>query len=647
MANNTYDGSSIVVLKDLEAVRVRPAMYIGDTDKRGLHHLAWEVLDNSVDEAMAGFCSQIKVTLHSDGETLAIEDNGRGIPVDIHQDYAAEGKTALEVVMTVLHSGGKFTNENYAGGSGGLHGVGVSCVNALSEILVAEVWRDGGHYKQEYSRGTAITPCERINNSYKKGTCITFKADKDIFPKTVRFDEELIIRKLREMAFLNAGLKIIYQNDKSSRTENFQFDGGIKDYVTWQTSSKDGHYPSEPFYFKNKNGGSVEVQVSFQYTSDDDEVLLSFANNICTVDGGTHLSGFKTAFTRVINQFAHSSNILKANDNNLSGDDVREGITAIISVRLPQPQFEGQTKARLGSVEADSAVNVLFGEALTDFLEKNPAMLKTIVERAVISQKAREAAKKESEAFKRKSFLGKSRLPGKLRDCASEDRTKTEIFICEGDSAAGAATMGRDANTQAILPIRGKIINAEKNDIQNLLKNTEIQSLISCIGTGIAMKNEDEFNLDNRRYDKIILMTDADVDGSHIAILLLTFFYRFMRPLVLGGHIHLAQPPLFKIEGARKIEYCWTVDEMNKIVTKMGGSSKTKVMRFKGLGEMNAKELAQTTMNKATRRLIKVEIDDMFDTDKLITTLMGHNVADRKAYIVKHSESVKKEQVVI
>ena len=635
MSKSNYDASSILVLKDLEHVRKRPAMYIGDTDKRGLHHLVWEVIDNSVDEAMAGFCTAINIKLFADGETVEVEDNGRGIPVDMHP----EGKTALEVVMTVLRSGGKFNNDSYAGGAGGLHGVGVSCVNALSESLTAEVCRDGGRWVQKYEQGIPVTACERTSNTYRQGTSITFKADKEIFTKTTRFDEEVIIRKAREIAFLNAGLKITFKNEKTGRQEMFQYDGGIKDYVSYLTSSKDGLYPTEPFYFKAKNDIPVEVQVAFQYTEDDEQVLLSFANNICTVDGGTHLSGFKTALTRVVNQFARSLNILKPSDSNLTGDDVRDGINTIISVRLPQPQFEGQTKAKLGSVDADSAVNTMFGEALTGYFEKIPAVAKQIVERALLSQRAREAAKQKSDSIKRKSFLGKShRLPGKLKDCDSENRSETELFICEGDSAASAAKDGRNPRTQAILPIRGKIINAEKTDWESLLKNTEIMALINAIGTGIILKSEDEFVLENRRYDKIILMTDADVDGSHIASLLLTFFYRFMKPLIMNGNIYLAHPPLFRVESSKNVEYCWSKEDMLKISSK-SGNAKSRVLRFKGLGEMNADQLAETTMNIATRRLTRVDIEDIGDADKMLSTLMGKNVAERKAYIIEHSKT--------
>ena len=631
-----YDEKSIRVLKGLESVRVRPGMYIGDTDKRGLHHLAWEVLDNAVDEAMAGRCTQINIILHDDGETLSVEDNGAGIPTGIHPEYAAEQKTALEIVLTVLHAGGKFDNASYSGGSGGLHGVGVSCVNALSDQLIAEVWQNGGEYKQEFCRGVATTKCERLGDSRKHGTRITFHADPEIFKAGVKFDEELLLKKIRETAFLNAGLKLVYTVKKTKKTETFQFDGGISDFVTYQTKAKNGLYPDVPFFFKNEIN-DVKVQVAFQYTDDDNELIMSYANNIHTPDGGTHLSGFKTALTRITNQFAKNLNILKPNDNNVSGDDIREGITAIVSVRIQQPQFEGQTKAKLGSVEADGAVNTLFGEALSEFFEKNPAMAKTMIERAIVSQKAREAARKSSDQIKRKSIFGKSnRLPGKLADCNSENRDETELFICEGDSAAGAAKTGRDIGTQAVLPLRGKILNAEKHDVEALLKNTEIQALSRAIGTGLSLKNEDEFKLDDRRYDKIILMTDADVDGSHISTLLLTFFYRFMRPLITEGHIYLAQPPLFKIEVSNKKHYFWSIPEMTAFSAKY---SKGKIVRYKGLGEMNYDELAETTMDKASRRLVRVSVDDLADADHMLSTLMGKSVGDRKAFIIEHSKT--------
>ena len=628
-----YDANSIKILRGLEAVRIRPAMYIGDTGKRGLHHLVWEVLDNSVDEAMGGHCTHITVTLDSDGETLSVEDNGRGIPVETHPE---EGRSTLEVVLTVLHAGGKFGGSGYEA-SGGLHGVGVSCVNALSDYLGATIRRDGGEHLAEFCRGDVTRHCERTADSRKRGTIITFHADPTIFTAGVNFDEDMLVRRFRETAFLNAGLTIKFISKKTGRKEEFCFVGGIADYVTYLTNVRTGQYPQKPFYFESKSG-KTQVQVAFQYSAEDDESILTFANNINTVDGGTHLSGFKTALTRVVNTFARSSGAVKEKELNLAGDDIREGVTAVISVRLPQPQFEGQTKAKLGSVEVEGAVNSLFSEALTEYFEKNPAIVKQIVERAMIAQRARDAAKKQSELIKRKSFLGKSnRLPGKLKDCNSEDRTQTELFICEGDSASGSCEDGRDAEFQAVLPLRGKIINAEKSDLVNLLKNQEIQNLIAAIGAGVDI-GEDGFNLENRRYDKIILLTDADVDGSHIATLLLTFLYRFMRPLLLGGHVYLAQPPFYKVTEGKKLTYCWTDAERDKALAKSNG--KGKLIRFKGLGEMDFDELGETTLHRATRHLVRVNVPDTGDADHMLSVLMGRNVALRKEHIVAKSQDM-------
>lgn len=654
-----YDASSIQVLKGLEAVRLRPAMYIGDTGKRGLHHLVWEVLDNSVDEAMAGHCDTIHVTVENDGKTIVIEDNGRGIPVEEH---AEEKRSALEVVLTVLHAGGKFGGSGYAA-AGGLHGVGVSCVNALSWHLEARVWRDGGEYVHSFKQGAPQGSIKRVGDSRKHGTRIQFRADGSIFrpkdstsldslpqnerPKTedefikyegdehLMFDDALLERRFRETAFLNGGLKIVFHNKKTGKQETYQYAGGISDYVEYLTGVQTGQYPSKPF-FTEKWQGKVMMQVAFQYTESDNETLLSFANNINTHEGGTHLSGFKTAFTRVVNTMGRKNGVLKEKDVNLSGDDIREGMTAVISVRLPQPQFEGQTKTKLGTPDMDGIVQQLFGESLTEFFEKNPAIVKLIIERAQINQKAREAARKSAETIKK---TGASRLfanAGKLKPCRSRDNSLTELFIVEGDSAAGSAKDGRDSSYQAILPIRGKIINAEKKDLLSLLKNKEIESLITAIGVGIETSGDDTtFNLDDRKYSKVILMTDADVDGSHITTLLLTFFYRYMRPLVEHGYIYLAQPPLYRVDVGAKSHYCWTEDDRIKALA-LGG--KTSVTRFKGLGEMDDIELGDTTMNKGTRRLIQVSIEDAADADRMLSVLMGKDIGARKAHIVEHSK---------
>lgn len=639
MSESSYGSQNIQVLKGLEAVRIRPAMYIGDTGNKGLHHLVWEILDNSVDEAMAGHCTEIKVVIDPDGETISVEDNGRGIPTDIHR---GEKKSALEVVMTVLHAGGKFDGSGYEA-SGGLHGVGASCVNALSDNLKAEVWREGGYYLQEYKIGVPQTAVKRVRDigrgEKKNGTKITWHADPQIFKGGVKLNEETLLKRFREVVFLNKGLKIIFENQATGRKEEFHAEGGIGDYVKYLTEHRTKPYPAEPLYAitktKTETDKNVQVEVALNYTEEDDETILSFANNINTIDGGTHTSGFKTAITRVVNQFARSTGMLKDSKPNLSGDDVREGLTAIISVRLPQPEFVGQTKAKLGTVEIEGIVSTTVSELLTSYFDKTPAVVKRIIERAIIAQEARDAAKKSANLIKRKAFLGMShRLPGKLSDCNSNKREISELFIVEGNSAAGSAKDGRDSETQAILPIRGKIINTEKGDLGSVLKNTEIQSLIQAIGANF----KDDFNIDDRRYDKIIIMADADDDGCHIATLLITFFYRYMRQLVLDGHVYLAQPPLFKVQDGKKKHYCWTPEEMSAKVLEVGSSAK--VVRFKGLGEMDAEELAETTMNKINRRLIKLEVPDLGDAERVVSILMGSNAQARKEHIVNQVNSV-------
>jgi DNA gyrase subunit B len=633
MAETKYDQTNIQVLKGLDPVRTRPAMFIGDTGKKGLHHLVWEILDNSVDEAMAGYCDQINVVVEADGETISLEDNGRGIPVEVHK---GEGKSALEVVLTVLHAGGKFDGSGYEA-AGGLHGVGASCVNALSDYLHATVWRDGGQYEQEYVRGVPKKKVEKTKDlgsrDKKHGTRITWHPDNQIFKDSLKLDETVLLKRFREVAFLNKGLSIHFENKATGTKEIVVASGGIADYVKYLTELRTQHYPSEPLFVETKTkletrAGTVMVQVAMNYTAEDDETILSFANNINTVDGGTHTSGFKTALTRVVNQFARQLGMLKDKDANLSGDDVREGLTAIISVRLPQPEFVGQTKAKLGTVEIEGIVSTTVTEMLTKYFDANAATIKKIVERAKIAQEARDAAKKQSALIKRKSFLGNNtRLPGKLSDCNSNKREICELFIVEGNSAAGSAKDGRDPETQAILPIRGKIINAEKNDTNQLLKNTEIVSLILALGTGF----KDEFDIEKRRYDKIVIMADADDDGCHIATLLITFFYRFMRQLVIDGHVYLAQPPLFRVDGGGTRTYCFDEKEMQAAVKQTG--EKSKVVRFKGLGEMDAEELADTTMKRGNRRLIQLQVDDLGDSERMISVLMGSNVQARKDHI--------------
>lgn len=637
--SKVYDASQISVLKGLEAVRMNIGMYIGDNDKRGLHHLIWEIVDNSVDEAMAGHCDTISVLIHKDGKTISIEDNGRGIPVDEHP---VEKRSALEVVLTVLHAGGKFGGSGYVA-SGGLHGVGASCVNALSEILTADIHKNGYLWSQTYQRGNPIDKVKKVRPLEKKekqsGTKITWLADDTIFTK-VQYDDQLIIRRLRETAFLNKGLKIQFSNQNTGLSETFCYNGGIVDYVKYLNEAKTELYPVEPIYGETKvdmttKDGQMHVQIALIYSDEDDESILSFCNNINTSDGGTHVSGFKTALTRVVNNFAKSLKLVKDTSSNLSGDDVREGLSAIISVRIPRPEFSSQTKTKLGTVEAEGIVNTATTAILTSYFDKNAAVVKKIVERALLAQQARAAAKKSSELIKRKGFLGKSnRMPGKLYDCNSEKRELSELFIVEGDSAAGSAKDGRDPEYQAILPIRGKIINAEKKDISSLLKNKEIQSLIIAIGTGF----KEDFDITKLRYNKIVIMADADDDGCHISTLLMTFFYRYMRPLVTEGHIYLAQPPLYCVEQSKNNKiYCWKESELQDQVKKFG---KVKVVRFKGLGEMDAEQLADTTMAIANRRLVKLNGDDQAECERMVSVLMGSNVQFRKDHIASQVNSV-------
>ncbi|RDJ35301.1 MAG: DNA gyrase subunit B [Crenarchaeota archaeon] len=636
-----YNASQISVLKGLEAVRKNPGMYIGSLSSQGLHHLLWEILDNSCDEAMGGFCTEVSIIVDKDGETITVEDNGRGIPVDTHP---IEKRSALEVVMTTLHAGGKFEE---AGGSytssGGLHGVGASCVNALSDQMYVEVCRDGVVWKQTYSAGRTTSKVKKVGKcrKTKTGTKSSWHPDKNIF-KNVKVDDNLIVRRIREMAFLNRGLKINYKNIATKFEESFCFDGGISDYVKYLCDGKDEVYPSQPLFGEGKSSltsrpGDCEVQIALAYSGEDDETILSFCNNINTGDGGTHVTGFKNAYTRVINVLARQHGLLKESANNLSGDDVREGLMAVVSVRFARPEFISQTKSKLGTTEIESVVSTIASQLLSGYFDKNSGVLKKIVNRALVAQQARAAAKKQSDLVKKKGFLGKNnRMPGKLYDCDSEKRDLRELFIVEGDSAGGSGKDGRDPETQAILPIRGKIINAEKNDISTLLKNKEVQSLIIAIGTGI----KDDFDFKKLRYNKVIVMCDADEDGNHIATLLLTFFYRYMRPLVADGYIYLAQPPLFCVDNGKRKVYCWSEAEMQSQVKKLG---KCKVVRFKGLGEMDAEQLAETTMHPNGRRLIRLQIDDQGETEHMVSVLMGSNAQLRKEHIVNQVNSVVKK----
>lgn len=782
MIKNNYDASQIKVLEGLDAVRFNPGMYVGDSDTKGLHHLLWEICDNSIDEAMAGHCNEISIIVESDGETISVEDNGRGIPVDMHP---TEKRSALEVVLTVLHAGGKFGGSGSGyDASGGLHGVGASCVNALSDNLIATVHRDGFVWQQNFSEGKPKGKVQKVRSLEKKdkqtGTKIQWHADKKIFKNGIKYNDNIIIKRLREMAFLNRGLKISFTNHSTGLNETFHFTGGIVDYLKYLSEGKEDIYPVEPIYasakadLTSRPNQQCQVEIALLYSNEDDESIVSFVNNIVTTDGGTHVSGFKTALTRVVNTFARNNKLIKENAANLNGDDVREGLSAIVSIRFPRPEFVSQTKSKLGSTEAETVVSNLTTSMLTSFFDKNAPIVKKIVERALLAQEARTAAKKQSDLIKRKGFLGKSnRMPGKLYDCSSEDREIAELFITEGDSAAGcfsgdtkiklldgrslsfielieedkkgienycysidkeqnicvqkiinprytktcnkwveitldnnsvikctldhkfmmingeyvqaqylkkndslkplynknvrvqsiefkegemdfyditvpethnfalddgvfvhnSAKDGRDPEFQAILPIRGKIINAEKKDIASLLKNKEIQSLIIAIGTGI----KEEFNIDKLRYNKIVLMADADDDGCHISTLLLTFFYRYMKPLISNGHLYLAQPPLYCIDLGKNRQYAWTDEEMKQLVK---DNPKSKVVRFKGLGEMDADQLADTTMNVEHRRLIKIQMEDLIESERMVSVLMGSNVQLRKDHIVSQVNSV-------
>lgn len=622
----------------MESVRQNVGMYVGDSDKKGLHHLIWEVIDNSVDEAMAGFCDEINIVIEKDGETISVQDNGRGIPVGLHP---TENKSALEVVLTILHAGGKFNSGSYTA-SGGLHGVGLSCVNALSSKLTAEIKRDGFVWQQEYSRGIPQTEVEKIRplkKGEKFGTKITWKADDQIFKNGIELNDKLLLHRLQEIAFLNNGIKITYENKNTDFRIEWQYTGGLNDYLKHLMAGKEC-YPIDPIHgedslpLESKEGKCI-VQICLSYCKeDDDECLLGFTNNINQPDGGTHISGFKGALTRAVNQMAKNTAILKESEENLNGKDILEGLTAIVSIKYPRPEFTGQTKSKLGSTEAKSIVENITYNILTSYFEKNASVLKEIVNRAKIAAAARTAAKKQSDLIKRKGLLGRSnRMPGKLSDCNSNKRESSELFIVEGDSAAGSSKDARNPEFQAILPIRGKIINAEKRDLVTLLKNKEIQSLITAIGTSI----KDEFDIEKLRYHKIIVMCDADDDGHHISTLLLTFFYRYMRPLITNGNLFLAQPPLFCVESGKKRTYCFNEHELQKALE---NSTKSRVVRFKGLGEMDAEQLAETTMEPETRHLIRLNIDDAAEAERMVSVLMGTNVPLRKDHITNQVNSL-------
>lgn len=626
-----YDETQIQVLEGLEAVRKRPGMYIGATSSRGLHHLVWEVVDNSIDEALAGRCDTINVTVHEDN-SVTVEDNGSGIPVGIQPKL---GRSAVEVVMTVLHAGGKFDSEGYKF-SGGLHGVGVSVVNALSEWLEVQVKREGKIHVQRYRRGVPESDLKVTGQTKETGSRITFKPDPEIFTETTEYDYEILQNRLRELAFLNEGLRIHLRDERGEGKSNeFKFDGGIRSFVEHLNKNRESlHQP--PIYIEGEKEDLV-IQLALQYNDGFSSNLYSYANNIHTHEGGTHEAGFKSALTRVINDYARRHNLLKENDNNLSGDDTREGLTAIISVKLPDPQFEGQTKTKLGNSEARTVTESVFAEQFLMFLEENPAVAKKVINKAVMAARAREAARKARELTRRKNALEVSSLPGKLADCTSRKAEISELYLVEGDSAGGTAKQGRDRMFQAILPLRGKIINVEKARLDKALSNDEVRTITTALGTGIG----EDFQLEKARYHKIVIMTDADVDGAHIRTLLLTFFYRYMRPLIEAGYVYIAQPPLYKIAQGKKILYAFNDREKEKVVEEWEGKGKVEIQRYKGLGEMTAVQLWETTMDPESRTLLQVSLEDALDADQVFETLMGEKVGPRREFIQEYAKQVR------
>ncbi|QCC51375.1 DNA topoisomerase (ATP-hydrolyzing) subunit B [Halapricum salinum] len=626
--DSEYGADSIQALEGLEAVRKRPAMYIGSTGTRGLHHLVYEVVDNSIDEALAGYCDEIDVTIHEDG-SVSVRDDGRGIPVDTHQEY---DRPAVEVVMTVLHAGGKFDNKSYQV-SGGLHGVGVSVVNALSSELVVEVTRDGGVFRERFERGVPQDGVERVRDTEpgeETGTEIRFWPDTDIF-ETTDFEFSTLESRLRELAFLNSGVEITLADERDGTTQRFYYEGGIKEFVEYLNETKEPLHEGV-IYFQDEED-DIHVEVAVQATDELQGSIHAFANNINTREGGTHLTGFKTALTRVVNDYATSNDLLKDLDDTLKGEDIREGLTAVISVKHPDPQFEGQTKTKLGNSEVRGIVESAVHEHLGTYFEENPATAESIIGKAVEAAKARKAAKKAEELTRRKSALESTALPGKLSDCQTRDPDEAELFVVEGDSAGGSAKQARNPENQAVLPIKGKILNVEKHRLDRILENDEIRAMITAIGTGIG----DEFDLEEIRYKKIIMMTDADVDGAHIRTLLLTFFYRHMRPLLEAGYVYAAKPPLYRIRYRGNTYDAMTEAERERIVEEKCDGNPTQVQRFKGLGEMNPQQLWDTTMDPDTRYLKQITIDDAAAADKMFSVLMGDAVEPRKQFIKEHS----------
>ena len=641
MANEEvqYGADQIQILEGLEAVRKRPGMYIGTTASRGLHHLVYEIVDNSVDEALAGFCDHIEVTINQDN-TIVVKDNGRGIPVDVNHK---SGLTGVEGVFTILHAGGKFGGGGYKV-SGGLHGVGASVVNALSEWLEVQVTRDGKVYQQRYERGKVCYPLKVVGTAPEgaSGTRVYFKPDALIFKETTVYEYNILKQRLREMAFLTKGLRISLTDMRVEEGEDpivqtFHYEGGIKEFVQYLNKSKTPLYTDIMYFDGNKN--NVQVEVSFQHNDSYNESIYTFVNNINTPEGGTHLEGFKAALTKTFNDYARANKMLKENEDNLTGEDIREGLTAIISVKIEDPQFEGQTKQKLGNSEARGAVNAIVSEQLTYYLEQNPSVAKLILEKAILAQRARDAARKARDLTRRKSALDGLGLPGKLADCSDKDPKNCEIFIVEGDSAGGSAKTARSRATQAILPLRGKILNVEKARVDKIYANNEIKAMITAFGTGI----HDDFDISKLRYDKIIIMTDADVDGAHISTLMLTFLYRFMPELIRQGHVYLAQPPLYKLEKNKKVWYAYSDEELDKILTDVGRDQNNKIQRYKGLGEMDPEQLWETTMDPERRVLLRVNMDEesQSDIDVTFTTLMGDKVEPRRDFIEKNARFVK------
>ena len=631
-----YDENQIQVLEGLEAVRKRPGMYIGSTDERGLHHLVYEIVDNAVDEALAGFCTEIEVILEKDG-SCTVRDNGRGFPVGIHPKT---GRPAVEVCLTVLHAGGKFGGGGYKV-SGGLHGVGASVVNALSSRMRVRVHQDGNIYQQEYARGKILYDLKVIGTTERTGTTIRFwpdvkGKDEDGIFETGNFHFDTLKNRFREMAFLNAGLKIIFRDlrEEEPKERVFFYEGGIREFVRYINKSKTVLFP-DPIYLSGVSGTTI-VEVALQYNDSYTDNIFSFVNNIHTPDGGTHLAGFNMALTRVINDYGRKHGILKASDSNLTGEDTREGLGAIVSVKLEDPQFESQTKSKLGNSDTRTIVSSVVSTQLSTFLEENPQIAKSILDRCLAASRAREAARKARELTRRKTVLESASLPGKLADCSDKDPSKCEIFLVEGDSAGGSAKSGRDRHFQAILPLRGKILNVEKTRLDRVLANDEIKAMITAFGCGVG----DEFDISKLRYDRIVCMTDADVDGSHIRILMLTFFYRYMRPLIEQGHVYAARPPLYKVTYNKQECYCYDDNELEKIMTEIGRDKKPEVQRYKGLGEMSSEQLWATTMNPETRSMLRVSVEDAIAADEIMSLLMGEQVEPRRAFIEENSKLV-------